>query len=89
MPWAVVTVLPWRAPSSNSKSDRRFFFLCTGKEFFDQSEIALLEEATGDVAFALEVFEKESMRKNAEQAVMESERRYQTLAGIVSRDLSH
>ncbi len=66
-----------------------FSFYAPVKNFFDQSEIALLEEATGDVAFALEVFEKESMRKNAEQAVMESERRYQTLAEVSPVGIFH
>lgn len=48
--------------------------------FFNEEEVALLEELTGDIAFALENFEKESMRRKAEQAVVESERRYHILA---------
>jgi len=66
-----------------------FSFYAPVKDFFDETEIALLEEATGDVSFALEVFEKESMRKNAEQAVMESERRYQTLAEVSPVGIFH
>lgn len=66
-----------------------FSFYAPKKNFFDKSEIALLEEATGDVSFALEVFEKEAMRKNAEQAVLESERRYQTLAEVSPVGIFH
>lgn len=66
-----------------------FSFYAPTKNFFDESEVALLEEATGDVAFALEVFEKESMRKNAEIAVLESERRYQTLAEVSPVGIFH
>ena len=42
----------------------------------------MLEEATGDVAFALEIFEKEALRKKAEEAVFESEQRYHTLTEV-------
>lgn len=66
-----------------------FSFYAPAKDFFDETEIALLEEATGDVSFALEVFEKESMRMNAEQAVLESERRYQTLAEVSPVGIFH
>ena len=59
-----------------------FTFYAGEKNFFDTEEIALLEEATGDVAFALEVFEKEALRKRAEEAVIESERRYHTLTEV-------
>jgi PAS domain S-box-containing protein len=57
-----------------------FSFYANEKNFFDAKEIALLQEATGDVAFALELFEKEALRKKAEIAVVESEQRYHTLA---------
>ncbi|MBL0182255.1 MAG: PAS domain S-box protein [Chitinophagaceae bacterium] len=66
-----------------------FSFYAPAKDFFDETEIALLEEATGDVSFALEVIEKESMRMNAEQAVLESERRYQTLAEVSPVGIFH
>ncbi|WP_165930053.1 PAS domain S-box protein [Flavobacterium caseinilyticum] len=59
-----------------------FCFYADEKNFFDAEEIALLEEATGDVAFALEVFEKEALRKKAEEAVLESEQRYHTLTEV-------
>lgn len=66
-----------------------FSFYAPTKDYFDETEIALLEEATGDVSFALEVIEKESMRMNAEQAVLESERRYQTLAEVSPVGIFH
>ena len=59
------------------------------KNFFDESEIALLEEAVGDVSFALEVFEKESQRQKAELGVVESERRYHTLAEVSPVGIFH
>ncbi|MDP4264942.1 MAG: PAS domain S-box protein [Bacteroidota bacterium] len=46
-----------------------FSFYASEKNFFDTEEIALLEEATGNVAFALENFEKEALRKKAEEKI--------------------
>ena len=57
-------------------------FYAGEKNFFDSEEIALLEEATGDVAYALENFEREALRKKAEAAVFESEKRYHTLTEV-------
>ena len=57
-------------------------FYAGEKNFFDSEEIALLEEATSDIAFALENFEKEALRKKAEAAVFESEKRYHTLTEV-------
>lgn len=59
-----------------------FSFYSDEKNFFDSEEIALLEEATGDIAFALENFDKEALRKKAEEAVFESEKRYHTLTEV-------
>lgn len=59
-----------------------FSFYSDEKNFFDSEEIALLEEATGDVAFALENFEKDALQKKAEEAVFESEKRYHTLTEV-------
>ncbi|MGZ9735960.1 PAS domain S-box protein [Flavobacterium sp. GNP002] len=59
-----------------------FSFYANEKNFFDEEEIALLEEATGDVVFALEIFEKEALRKKAEEAIFESEQRYHTLTEV-------
>jgi PAS domain S-box-containing protein len=56
-----------------------FSFYTDIKNFFDTAEIALLEEATGDVGFALEIFEKEALRKQAEEEVLQSEIKYRTL----------
>ena len=59
-----------------------FTFYAGEKNFFDAEEIALLEEATGDVAFALEIFEKEKLKEKAEREVFESEQRYHTLTEV-------
>ncbi|AWG22165.1 hypothetical protein FFWV33_11905 [Flavobacterium faecale] len=59
-----------------------FAFYAEEKDFFDTTEIALLREATGDVAFALEIFEKERLRNETEKELVESERRYHTLAEV-------
>jgi PAS domain S-box-containing protein len=59
-----------------------FTFYASEINFFDEKEIALLEEAAGDVAFALEVFEKEKLRKLAESEVFESEQRYHSLTEV-------
>lgn len=53
------------------------------KNFFDSEEIKLLEEATEDISFSLELFEKEELRKKAEVKVLESEQSYYTLAEIL------
>ena len=59
-----------------------FTFYAGEKNFFDAEEIALLEEATGDVVYALENLEKEKLRKKAEALVLESEQRYQKLTEV-------
>ncbi len=50
------------------------------KGFFDTEEIALLDELSKDISFALEHIEDEEKRKQAEQALSNSEERYRTLA---------
>jgi len=40
------------------------------KNFFDEQEINLLEEATGDISFALKNFEKEKLRKKMDDDLM-------------------
>ncbi len=57
-------------------------FYAGEKNFFDSEEIQLLEEATNDIAFALEIFENEIQRKKATDAIKESERRYHTLTEV-------
>ena len=59
------------------------------KNFFDAAATALLEEITGNISFALEVYEREILRKKAEEAVLESERRYQTLCEISPVGIFH
>lgn len=59
-----------------------FNFYAGEKYFFDAEEIKLLEEATGDVGFALEIFEKEILRKKAEEKLIASEERYHNLTEI-------
>jgi PAS domain S-box-containing protein len=59
------------------------FSLYSGeKDFFDDEEIALLEEATNDIGFALEIFEKETLRKQIEEEIIESERRFHILTEV-------
>ncbi|MCD6068150.1 MAG: hypothetical protein K0S33_2976 [Bacteroidetes bacterium] len=56
------------------------FNLCAAEVgFFDGEEIRLLEEATGDISFALDVFEKEGRHKKAEQLIENNERRFRAL----------
>ncbi len=43
--------------------------------YFDTQEIALLKEVTGDISFALEVFENAKLQKFAEEKIIESEAR--------------
>ncbi|GAB2835382.1 PAS domain-containing protein [Ferruginibacter profundus] len=61
-----------------------FSFYTPVKEFFDAAEIALLEEATNDVSFALEIFEKERLRNKAEDAIVKAVERYDILARATS-----
>ena len=49
----------------------------------------MLEQATGDISFALDFFEKERLRKKAEQAVVESGLRYKTLAEMSPVGIFH
>lgn len=51
-----------------------FSFYSSEKNYFDKEEIALLEEATGDVSFALEVHEKERLRKQAEEELLKEKK---------------
>jgi PAS domain S-box-containing protein len=47
--------------------------------FFDETEIGLLQEATRDVSFALDVFEKEKRHKQAEEIILKNENRFRSL----------
>ncbi len=66
-----------------------FSFYASEKNFFDAEEMALLIQATSDVVFALEFFEKEALRKKAEEAVIQSEQRYHTLTEIAPVGIFH
>lgn len=70
-----------------------FMIYAAEKNYFDDEEISLLNNATTDVSFALEFFEEEMMRKQAEEAVAQSEKRFHTLTevspvGIYRTDLT-
>ena len=52
--------------------------------FFTRDEIKLLDEVAVDISFALEIMEKEEQRKQAEQALLESEKRYKRLVESVT-----
>jgi|GEM_PF-1455964 len=49
------------------------------KNFFDETEIELLQEVTNDVCFALEVIEKERLRKESEALVIANEKKFRKL----------
>ncbi len=49
--------------------------------FFQDREVALLEEAAGDVSFALDNFAREDVRRQTEQALRSSEERLQMVTG--------
>lgn len=57
--------------------------------FFDEAEIKLLQEATGDLSFALDILEKEKWRKKTELELKESKQRYQTLAEVAPVGIFH
>ena len=101
------TMLPWRQQAllrgylsimsvpikKFGKVIGAFTLYSSEKDFFDAEEIALLEEATNDIGFALEIFEKETLRLKAEEEIIESERRFHTLTevspvGIFRTDVS-
>ncbi|MEL1242224.1 PAS domain S-box protein [Flavobacterium flavipallidum] len=59
-----------------------FVIYAAEENYFDDEEIGLLNKATADVTFALELFEKETLRTLAESAVTESEKRFHTLTEV-------
>ncbi len=52
------------------------------KGFFDKTEIALLEEAVGDISFALGNFDKEKLRLEAEAKILQEEIRLKQAQAI-------
>lgn len=51
-------------------------------DFFNAAEIALLEEAAGDISFALDIFEKDRLRTLAEQKLKHNEFRLKQAQSI-------
>lgn len=49
------------------------------KDFFDDMEIAMAEEAVRDISFAIENFEKEKRHKQAEEIIFKNEKRFRAL----------
>lgn len=56
-----------------------FSFLSSEKDFFDEKEIALLQEAAGDISFALELFEKELERELGKRKLENSQSNLQAI----------
>lgn len=52
-----------------------FSMYSTEKQFFNQKEIALLQEATNDLSFALDIFEKDRLRTLTQEKLKHSELR--------------
>ncbi len=48
-------------------------------DFFDSEEIQLLLEVSGDISYAIEVFDKERKHKETEKLVIEREKRFRAL----------
>jgi PAS domain S-box-containing protein len=66
------------------------FSLYAGKkDFFDAEETALLRDAANDISFSLELFEHENRREKAEQELLQSKLRYQTLTEISPVGIFH
>lgn len=65
-----------------------FTFFASVKNFFDDAEVALLVEATGDVSFALEIMENERLRKKAETELLDKEKKFRALIENSSDGLS-
>lgn len=70
--WGSYIVLPIK---KSGKIVATMNICAAGRHFFNAAEVALLEEATGDISFALTVFEKEKERAETEAKLKESELR--------------
>ncbi|MEO6253424.1 MAG: PAS domain S-box protein [Ferruginibacter sp.] len=67
-------------PLKKSGKTTAIFNLFSAKaDFFDQEEAALLQQAADDISFALDFFEKEKLKVNAEEALRESELNLQAI----------
>jgi PAS domain S-box-containing protein len=60
-----------------------FSFYANEKNFFDTEEITLLQEATGDIAFALEIFEKEALQKKAKEESEIIHKKFEAILGAL------
>lgn len=86
----IMAPLPWREdalqlnfrgsvalPLMVNGKPRGIYHLYTDETgFFDEPELKLLNELAGDISYAIEFAEQEQNRKQAEVALLESERRY-------------
>ncbi|MEO5893817.1 MAG: PAS domain S-box protein, partial [Ferruginibacter sp.] len=69
-----------------------FNFYAAETDFFTLTEITLLEEASTDISFALDIFEKEKLKKQADERLAASELRLkqeQAIAHLGSWELSY
>ena len=64
---------------SGGKVCRVLVVYAAERDFFGSQEIKLLEEAAGDIAFALDHHELEAQHKQDEESLKENERRYRNL----------
>jgi PAS domain S-box-containing protein len=56
-----------------------FNLYATELNFFDKDDIALLIEVTGDISFALDLFEKAERHKEAEELILKNEKGFRAL----------
>ncbi|MCX6120148.1 MAG: PAS domain S-box protein [Ignavibacteriales bacterium] len=66
-----------------------FSLYASTPQFFNQEEIVLLDEVTNDISFALESIETEKKRKEAEEALHESEQRLSSIYDTVGDVIYH
>jgi PAS domain S-box-containing protein len=72
----------------NGKLVKVFSLYAEEVNFFNESEIRLLEEVTGDISYALEMMEVEKTRRESELALKESEYRFRELFEHMSNGIS-
>lgn len=77
-------------PLKRSGSVIGLFSLYAGKKnFFDAQETSLLEDMANDISFALELYEQEARRKQAEDELLQNKLRYQMLTEISPVGIFH
>ena len=77
--WLSCMILPIK---KSGKVVGTFNILSDELNFFDNDEIALLEEATGDISFAMDNFEKDKLRIEFEKNLIHSELRLKQAQSI-------